>query len=108
MASNTETEDITSYRRAVIDIFVSYYDRICNTLKGNMEDFASRAYSKKLISSQLMEFSSIFEQFKARLMLCRSHLEIQQHCKCLTDILLDLGGPVSGVGKQIEENLTGK
>ena len=111
MASNTETEDIASYRRAVIDVFVSYYHRICNVLKGNVEDFASRAYSKRLTSSLLMEFASIFEQFKTGFESCRSISEIQQRYKRFIDILLDIGGPVGDTGKEIEEklsNLTGK
>ena len=109
--SNVETEDITSYRRAVINVFVSHYDRIRSVLKGNMEDFASKALSAHFISSQLMEFLSIFEQFKTGFELCRSILEIQQRYKCFIDILLDIGGPVGDTGKEIEEeltNLTGK
>ena len=111
MASNTETEDITSYRRAVIDVFVSYYDRIRSVLEGNMVSFASRAYSAHFISSLNMEFASIFELFKTGFESCRSISEIQQRYKCFIDILLDIGGPVGVVGKEIEEklsNLTGK
>ena len=108
---NAGTVDITSYRRAVIDVFVSHYDRLRSVLKGNMEDFASKAYSKQLISSLLMEFPSIFEQFKTGFESCRSISEIQQRYKCFIDILLDIGGPVGDTGKEIEEklsNLTGK
>ena len=111
MASNTEAGDITSYRRAVIDVFVSYYDRIRNVLKGNMEDFTSKAYTAHFISTQNMEFAIIFEQFKTGFETCRSILEIQQRYKCFIDILLDIGGPVGDTGKEIEEtlaNLTGK
>ena len=111
MASNTEAEDITSYRRAVIDIFVSHYDRIRNILKGNMEDFTSKAYAAHFISSQNMEFASIFEQFKTGFESCRSILEIQQRYECFIDILLDIGGPVGDAGKEIKEELaklTGK
>ena len=111
MASNTETEDITSYRRAVVDVFFSYYNRIRNVLKGNMEDFTSRAFSAHFISSQNMEFAIIFEQFKTGFESCRSISDIQQRYKCFIDILLDIGGPVKVVGNEIEEklsNLTGK
>ena len=108
MASNSETENVTSYRRAVIDVFVSHYDRIRNVLKGNMEDFASKAYSAHLISSLNMEFASIFEQFKTGFESCRSISEIQQQYKCFIDILLDIGGPVEVFGKEIEGKLTGK
>ena len=108
MAANTETN---SYRRAVIDVFILHYDRIRYVLKGNMEDFVSRVYAAHLISSQNMEFVNIFEQFKTGFKSCRSILEIQQRYKCFIDILLDIGGPVEVVGKEIEEklsNLTGK
>ena len=109
MAANTD--DITSYRRVVVDVFVSYCNRIWSLLKGNMEDFATRAFSAHFISSQNMEFASIFEQFKTGFESCRSILEIQQRYKCFIDILLDIGGPVGNTGKEIEEklsNLTGK
>ena len=110
-SSNTETEDIKSYRRAVVDVFVSYYDRIYSVLEGSMVSFAGRAYAVHFISSQNMEFASIFEQFKTGFESCRSISEIQQRYKCFIDILLDIGGPVGGTGKEIEEklsNLTGK
>ena len=110
--SNVGTEDITSYRRDVIDVFVSYYDRIQSVLEGNMVSFSGKAYAAHLISSLNMEFASIFEQLKAGLESCSSSiLEIQQRYKCFIDILLDIGGPVGDTGKKIEEelaNLTGK
>ena len=109
--SNVETGDINGYRRAVINVFVSHYDRIRSVLKGNMEDFASKALSAHFISSQLMEFLSIFKQFKTGFELCRSISEIQQQYECFIDILLDIGGLVEVAGREIEEeltNLTGK
>ena len=109
--SNVGTEDITSYRRTVIDVFVSYYDRIQSVLEGNMVSFTGKAYAAHLISSLNMEFASIFKQFKTGFESCSSILEIQQCYKCFIDILLDIGGPVGDTGKKIEEelaNLTGK
>ena len=111
MAANAETENITSYRRAVIDVFVSYYDRIRLVLKGNMEDFASKALSAHFISSLNMEFGSIFEQLKTGFESCESILEIQHRHERFIDILLDIGGPVEDTGNKIKEeltNLTGK
>ena len=111
MASISETEDITSYRRAAVDVFVSYYDRIRSVLEGNMDSFLSKAYVSHFISSQFMEFASIFEQFKTGFESCKSISEIQQRYKCFINILLDIGGPVGDTGKEIEEeltNLTGK
>ena len=106
MASNTEAGDITSYRRAVIDVFVSYYDRIRTVQKGSMEDFTSKAYAAHFISSLNMEFAGIFEQFKTGFESCESISEIQQRYKRFIDILLDLDGPVEVVGKEIEEKLS--
>ena len=111
MASNVETVDITSYRRSVIDVFISFYDGIRSALEGNMVSFASRAYAAHFIPSLNIEFSSIFEQFKSGFESCRSISEIQQRCKRFIDILLNIGGPVGDTGKEIEEklsNLTGK
>ena len=111
MAFNTETEAITSYRRTVNDVFVSQYHRIRSVLKGSMEDFASRAHSKRLTSSPNMKFASIFKQFRTGFEWCRSISEIQQRYERFIDILLDIGGPVGDAGKEIEEklsSLTGK
>ena len=111
MASNTETVDITSYRRAVVDVFISHYDRTRSLLEENMVSFASKVYEAHFTSSLNTEFPSIFEQFKTGFESCRSILEIQKRYKCFIDILLDIGGPVADVGKEIQEklaNITGK
>ena len=111
MASNTETVDINGYRRAVVDVFVSYSYEIHSKLKAIMVDFAGRAYAAHFIPSQDMEFASIFEQFKTGFESCRSISEIQQRYKCFIDILHDISGPVGDTGKEIEgklSNLTGK
>ena len=105
----SETEGIKSYRRDVIGVLTSHYATLSQLIQEEtFKTFAEQAYSEKLIPSPVTDFFSVFEQFKASLRLCRSHLEIEQHCKCLTDILLELSGPVKVVGKQIEEKLTGK
>ena len=111
MAANTKTLDINGYRRAVVDVFVSYSYEIHSKLKGIMMDFVGRAYAAHFTTSQDMEFSSIFEQFKTGFESCKSISEIQQRYKCFIDILLDIDGPVKDTGKEIEEklsNLTGK
>ena len=111
MASNAETEDIKSYRRAVVDVFVSYYDRIRSVLEENMVSFSGKAFAAHFTSSLIIDFASIFKQFKTGFESCRSILEIQQRYKCFIDILLDIDGPVKDTGKEIEEklsNLTGK
>ena len=109
--SNVGIEDVTSYRRDVVGVFISNYDRIRTVLEENMVSFVSKVYSKQLISSQNKEFLSIFKQFKTGFESCRSISKIQQQYKCFIGILLDIGGPVGVVGKEIEEklsNLTGK
>ena len=111
MASNTETVDITSYRRAVVDVFVSHYDSTRSLLEQNMVSFTSKAYEAHFISSLNTEFTSIFNQFKTGFESCRSISEIQQRYKRFVNILLDIGGSVAGVGNEIKEelaNLTGK
>ena len=107
--SISETEDIKSYRRDVIRVFTAYYAKLTSLIKGEtMKTFADNAFAKGLISSPVMEFSSVFDEFKARLGFCRNRLEIHQQCKCITDILLDLDGPVIVAGKEIERKLTSK
>ena len=109
--SNVGTEDINSYRRAVVGVFISHSYKIQAEVKAIVMDFAGRAFAARFTSSQNMEFASIFEQFKTGFESCRSILEIQQRYQRFIDILLDIGGPVGVTGKEIEEeltNLTGK
>ena len=109
--SNVGTEDINSYRGAVVDVFISHCYKIRSEVNGIMMDFASRVFSAHFIPSQDMEFAIIFEQFKTGFESCRSISEIQQRYKRFIDILLDIGGPVGDTGKEIEAeltNLTGK
>ena len=105
--SVSETEVIKSYRRDVESVFTEHYATLSSFIKDEtLKTFAEQAFSKKLIPSPVTDFWSIFDQFKASLRLCGSHLKIQQQYKCFIDILLDLGEPISNVGKQIEEKLT--
>ena len=107
--SVSKTKDINCYRRDVIGVLTSYYATLSQLIQGKtFKTFAEQVFAKKLIATPDTDFLSIFEQFKARLTLCESHLEIEQQCKYLTDILLELGEPVGVAGKQIEEKLTGK
>ena len=113
MASKTdsvsETEDIKSYRRDVIRVFNAYYAILRSLIKGEtLKSFAAKAFSMELISSPVMGFPSVFDQFIAGVDLCRNRLEIHQQCKCINDILLDLGGPVAAAGKEIKGKLTSK
>ena len=106
--SVSETEDIKSYRRYVESVFTEHFATLGAFIKEEtLKTFAEKAFSKKLIlSPAVTDFLGIFNQFKASLTLCRSHLEIRQQYKYFIDIILDLGEPVSKVGKQIEEKLT--
>ena len=100
---------LRSYRKAVMNVFISHYDRLRSVLIGSMEWFASKAYAAALISFSVMitkDFASIFDQFKVGLELCGSILEVQKRWKTLTDILEDLGGPVGSVGKDLNKKLS--
>ena len=108
--SDTETDDIKSYRRDVVHVFNSYFATLSSVIRGEtLKSFADKAFAAHLITSQTLEFTNIFDQFKAGLKLCGSVLDIQRRCKSLTDIFMDLGGPLGDVGKEIEAklNLTG-
>ena len=108
MFSN-DVNALRSYRRAVMNVFTSHYAILRSVLWGSMEVFASEAFSRDLISFSVMknkEFSSIYEEFKAGLELCKSVSEVQKRLKSLTDILLDLGGPASVAGRDLDEKLS--
>ena len=109
--SDTESDNIKSYRRDVVSVFTSYFATLSSVIqRETLKFFADKAFAAHLITSQTLEFTSIFDQFKAGLELCGSILEIRERCKCLTDILVSLGGPLEDAGKEIEAklNLTGK
>ena len=99
---------LRSYRKAVMNVFISHYDRLRLVLESSMESFVSQAYAAHLISSYMMtrDFASIFDQFKVGVELCGSILEVQKRWKILTDILEDLGGPVGSVGRDLNEKLS--
>ena len=107
--ANVESNFLTSYRRAVIDIFTSYYAKLSSAVEGTMDSFASKAYSAGLISSTVMKnknFSSIYEEFKVGLELCKSVSEVRKQWKSLTDILEDLGGPAGVAGRDLNKELS--
>ena len=74
-----------------------------------MLSFANKAFAAGLISSSVMEninFSSIYEEFKVGLELCRSISEVQERWKTLTGILEDIGGPVGMAGRILNEKMS--
>ena len=100
---------LRSYRRAVINLFTSHYADLNSVLESSMLSFADKAFAAGLISSSVMEninFSSIYEEFKVGLQLCRSISEVQERWKTLTDILEDIGGPASFVGRILNEKMS--
>ena len=100
---------LESYRRAVINVFTSHYAGLSSSVEGTMDSFASKAYSVGLISSPVMKnknFSSIYEEIKVELELCKSISEVRKRWKSLTDILEDLGGPAGVAGRDLKENLS--
>ena len=94
------------YRRDVIKTFTSFYANLSAVLEGTMETFSNKAYSSGLISSSVMTFFNIYQEFKAGLELCRSISEIQERWKSLIDILEDLGGSPRMAGRNLYETLT--
>ena len=107
--ADVESNVLTSYTRAVINVFTSYYAKLSSAVEGTMDLFASKAYSAGLISSPVMknkEFSSIYEEFKVGLELCKSISEVRKQWKTLTDILEDLGGPAGVAGRDLKEKLS--
>ena len=105
---SNDVNALRSYRRAVVDVIISYYAIFNSVLEGSMDSFASKAYAARLISSYMMtrDFASIFDQFKVGLELCGSILEVQKRWKILTDILVDLGGPVGVAGSDLNKKLS--
>ena len=100
---------LRNYTRAVTAVFTSYYAKLSSAVEGTMDSFASKAYSAGLISSPVMKnknFSSIYEEFKVGLELCKSVSEIRKRWKSLTDILEDLGGPAGVAGRDLKEKLS--
>ena len=104
MAVMSDERALRSYRRDVIDVFDSHYDKLCLVLKETMESFANKAFAAKLISDEVRnekKFSSIMSQFKARLECRNSDLEIQEDWKCYIEILEDVGGPAAIAAKDL-------
>ena len=100
---------LKNYRRAVSDVFNLHYAMLISVLEGSMRSFASKAFEAGLITFSSMQnsvFSSIFREFKISLEFCRSISEVQERWKTLTDILEDLGGPASIVGRELNKQLS--
>ena len=105
---SNDSNALKNYRRAVSDVFNLHYARLISVLEGSMRSFASKAFEAGLITFLVMQnsdFSSIFQEFKIGLQLCRSISEVQERCiwKTLTDILEDLGGPASIAGRELNK-----
>ena len=108
---SNDANALRSYRRDVVNVFISHYDRLRLVVEGIMESFASKAFSADMISFSVLvtendQFSCIFGEFKAGLEICQSISEVQERCKSLTDILEDLGGPVRAVARDLNEKLS--
>ena len=106
---SNDDNTLKSYKRAVMNVFTSYYAILNSVLEVCVEPFAYKAFAAGLISSTVMKnktFSSIYDEFKVGLELCKSISEVQKQWKTLTDILEDLGGPASAAGRDLEEKLS--
>ena len=106
---SNDDKALRNYTRAVTAVFTSYYARLSSAVEGTMDSFASKAYSAGLISSPVMKnknFSSIHEEFKVGLELCKSISEARKRWKSLTDILEDLGEQAGVVGRDLNKKLS--
>ena len=106
--SKTAKTQLRSYRLAVIDVFDAHYDILSSSLKKSIDTFADKAFQAHLISESVWEeknYSSIVHEFKTRLKLCKSTLEVQTQCRSFIEILEDLNGPARIVGRDLCEEL---
>ena len=107
------------YKKAVVYIFTSQYANLSSILQGSIMTFAERAYSAGLISGPVKEatvqcthdqyskcFADIVNEFTGGFQLKRNIEDIMKHCRKLTQILEDLGGPVEDAGKELDTKLS--
>ena len=110
---------LKTYRRVVVYIFTSCYADLSSALEVAINTFAERAVTAGLISDPVMRatvrcshdqynkcFSDITNDFKVGLGLMKSAEDILKHCKKLTQILEDIGGPVAIVGRELDVKLS--
>ena len=105
-----ESVALESYRKDIVDVFNSYYDKLSSVLDGCIESFVKKAYAAQLISEQVMKdknFSNVFSELKVGLELKTTEADMLKHCECIIKILEDLGGPAAIVGKYLAVQLTG-
>lgn len=108
MAVTCEASSLRDYRKAVVDVFTSYYAKLSSATEGCITQLAEKAFEAKLISNQVMKeknFTSIYNDFKTGLELRTSVSEIKRHCKCFIEILEDLGGPAAIVSSDVMAKL---
>ena len=109
-ATMAESVALESYRKDIVDVFNSYYDKLSSVLDGCIESFVKKAYAAQLISEQVMKdknFTNVFSELKVGLELKSTEADMLKHCECLIKILEDLGGPAAIVGKYLAARLTG-
>ena len=111
--------DSKTYKKAIVYIFNSQYAVLSSALEGAIKSFAERAYASGLISDPVMKtvercshdqyckcFADIASNFKAGLELMKNVEDMLRHCRTLTQILQDLGGPVAIVGRELDAKLS--
>ena len=105
-----ESVALERYRKDIVDVFNSYYDKLSSVLDGCIESFVKKAYAAQLISEQVMKdknFTNVFSELKVGLELKSTEADMLKHCECVIKILEDLGGPAAIVGKYLAARLTG-
>ena len=55
MAVTCEASGLRDYKKAVIDVFTSYYAKLSSATEGCIRQFAEKAFESKLISNEVMK-----------------------------------------------------
>ena len=110
---------LETYKRAVVYVFISQYVYLKSVLEEAKNEFAEKALTAGLISFPVMRaavrcshdqyskcFSDITNDLIIGLELMKSVEDIPNHCRKLTQILEDIGGPVAIVGRELDAKLS--
>ena len=104
MSSFSDPKVIKSYRKAVVDLLDTNFNKLNSALEGCLEVFARKAFEAKLITDQVMKdknFTGMISEFKAGMEWCSNTLEIQSQCTVFLKILESLGGPAEIAGQHL-------
>ena len=98
---------LKSYRKAVIAVFDSHYDKLNTVLKGNIPSLIEKVVQARLISRLSDEsYGSVYAEIKANLEFPKSAEKLQTYYQHFLEILDNLGKPVARVSKSIAAQLS--